>query len=92
MDVTFAPPPPVQYHRDIAGTTNHPVVAAVAASQPAKPTDPNNIVSRAQIDKSNLLTVGAPEKPEPTIGQTLKPYGVIMLPFREDDPATTRTA
>ncbi len=88
MEVSLAQRPVPQYQSEAVMSTAIATVAAAPATQIAMTTE--TIPRTAQVDRSQLLSVDLPEKPTPTIEQTLKPYGVIMLPYREEDEATTR--
>jgi hypothetical protein len=91
MEISLAQSQAPQYQRDVdIGSSAPTVVAAVPASQLPLSADANADTPRSKVDKAQLLGITLAEQPEVSEEQTLKPYAVIMLPFREDDPTTTR--
>jgi hypothetical protein len=85
MEISATPTPTSQYQRDAA--TTKIAAEAAPAVKTSMTTAAGGAQQSSQFDKSQLLNVPMVEKSAPTEAQTLKPYGVIMLPFREDDTA-----
>lgn len=92
MEVSLAPRAAPQYQNDVVTHQTTPTADKEISRTTAKTPDEIVTVSdpRSKIDKAPLLGLSEIEKPALTEEQTLKPYGVIMLPIREDDEATTR--
>ncbi|MEO9863566.1 MAG: hypothetical protein ABJO29_13145 [Yoonia sp.] len=90
MEVSLAPRAAPQYQNDVVTHQSTPTVDKETSRPTAKNHDDTVSDPRSKIDKAPLLGLSEIEKPALTEEQTLKPYGVIMLPIREDDDATTR--
>ncbi len=90
MEVSLAPRAAPQYQNDVVTHQTTPAADKENSRTTAKTPDDTVSDPRSKIDKAPLLGLSEIEKPALTEEQTLKPYGVIMLPIREDDEATTR--
>ena len=90
MEVSLAQRPAPHYQAETVISTAISTVAVAPATQLMKTTETDNAQRQTQVDKSQLLSVDLPDQPSPTLEQTLKPYGVIMLPYREEDTVTAR--
>lgn len=90
MEVSLAPRAAPQYQNDVVTHQTTPAADNENSRTTAKTPDDTVSDPRAKIDKAPLLGLSEIEKPALTEEQTLKPYGVIMLPIREDNEATTR--